>query len=174
MHTNHAIFPKNMIWPSKTELWRNTPQSIHGACPRKRSCTCCLECNKHSHCQNIQGPRIWRAHFVCAWSGVILIVAALLYVDNTDLLHMSRDERISDSEFIANVQQATYYWAKLLQATWGNLKPKKCYWYLLSYKFVRGVATLKTMPETKHHKLCIPQPLAQDVVITLRAPSTAS
>ena len=61
------------------------------------------------------------AHFECSWSRVILIVAALL---NTDLLHMSRDERISDSEVVANVQHATYYWAKLLQATGGNLNPK--------------------------------------------------
>lgn len=114
------------------------------------------------------------ALFASAWSGMVLLVAALLYVDDTDLLHMSRDERASESDFVVAVQTATSYWAKLLQATGGNLKPEKCYWYLLSYKFVCGKAQLKPLRELRQYQLLIPQPLGKMVPITLKAPDDAS
>ena len=62
----------------------------------------------------------------------------------------------------------------LLQATGGNLKDIKCYWYLLVYKFVRGEARLKTLRELRHHRLLIPQPNSDDVVITLKDVSDES
>jgi hypothetical protein len=114
------------------------------------------------------------AHFLYAWSGVILCIAALLYVDDTDLLHMCPTTDTSETQFCCKVQAATYYWASLLQATGGNLKPEKCYWYLLSYKFVHGRATLKTLKELNHHQLHIPQPNATEVAIHLKDPSQAS
>ena len=104
----------------------------------------------------------------------MLCIAALLYVDDTDLLHMSRTERVSKAEFVAQVQRAIYYWAKLLQATGGSLKPEKCYWYLLSYKFVRGVACLKTIQDIKQYTLLIPQPNGDEVPIALKSPNAAS
>ena len=67
------------------------------------------------------------AHFASAWSGVFLSIAALLYVDDTDLLHMCPKSTTTENAFFSRVQAATYYWATLLQATGGNLKPDKCY-----------------------------------------------
>jgi hypothetical protein len=90
------------------------------------------------------------AHFVSAWSGIILILAALLYVDDTDLLHVASAGDTNEAKFVRKVQLATYHWAKLLQATGGNLKPQKCYCYLLSYRFKQGVASLKPLRDIKH------------------------
>lgn len=63
------------------------------------------------------------AVFEAAWSGLVLVIAALLYVDDTDLLHMSKNLLTTDKDFVCSVKSATSYWAHLLQATDGNLKP---------------------------------------------------
>jgi hypothetical protein len=112
--------------------------------------------------------------FVSAWSGIFLLLAALLYVDDTDLLHSPPSRNTTEAAFVTRVQLATYYWAKLLQATGGNLKPPKCYWYLMSYQFNQGIATLKPLRDIKQHRLLIPQPGSEDVEITLKDPYTAS
>jgi hypothetical protein len=54
-----------------------------------------------------------------------LDIAALLYVDDTDLLHKPAQQPIAENELVKYTQQATHYWAKLLQATGGNLKTTK-------------------------------------------------
>jgi hypothetical protein len=73
--------------------------------------------------------------------------------------------------FNGRVQRATYYWAMLLQATGGHLEDVKCYWYLLLYKFVRGVATLCSLREhSKYRLVIIPQPQGDDVEIELCGP----
>ena len=113
------------------------------------------------------------ACFLSAWSGLCICLAALLYVDDTDLLHMNVGNT-SEKAFCEKVQKSTSYWAYLLQATGGNLKPEKCYWYLMSYKFVKGVATLRPLREIRQHQLRIPQPGAADVVIELKDPAVAS
>jgi hypothetical protein len=63
------------------------------------------------------------AIFEAAWSGLVLVIATLLFVDDTDLLHMSKDPLTTDKDFVCSVQSATSYWAHLLQATGGNLNP---------------------------------------------------
>ena len=114
------------------------------------------------------------AFFASAWSGMILGIAAILYVDDTDLLHVSRSPSTPENEFCLEVQNATHYWASLLQATGGNLKPEKCYWYLLSYKFVHGRAVLRPKRELSAYTLQIPQPNSTNVVIQLKDPDEAS
>ncbi len=73
-----------------------------------------------------------------AWSGLLFVVAAILFVNDCDLLHMCVDLDMSDMEFFAWKQHAMYFWAKLLMADSGNLCDIKCSCYLLVYKFVQG------------------------------------
>ena len=73
-----------------------------------------------------------------AWSGISLDLAAILYVDDTDLLHLSSIPAQSTEQFVLEVQKATWFWGLLLQATGGSLKQSKCFWYLLSHHFPRG------------------------------------
>lgn len=114
------------------------------------------------------------AFFKSGWSGILLGLAALLYVDDTDLLHMSRSTGITDTAFVERAQEATTYWAKLLQATGGSFKPTKCYWYLLSYRFKDGVASLRTLTELAQHQMSIPQLDGPEIKIQLKGPTTAS
>lgn len=113
------------------------------------------------------------AHFLTAWSGIVLSIAALLYVDDKDLLHMCPSSVTSENAFCQQVQDATYYWASLLQSTGGDLKPEKCYWYLLSYKFVQGKAVLKPLREINRHRIQILQPNSVNVSIHLKDPTQA-
>ena len=87
---------------------------------------------------------------------------------------MANSRETNEEEFVARVQAATHYWAKLLQATGGNLKPVKCYWYLLSYQFKKGIASLKPLKAISKHSLSIPQSNERSVIITLKDPNMAS
>lgn len=97
---------------------------------------------------------------------------ALLYVDDTDLLHMNTGQ-VPEKEFLNNAVGGTTYWAGLLQATGGNLK-EKCYWYFMAYKFVHGVAVLKPLKEMRRYVLRIPQPGLVSVPIKLKDTSVTS
>ena len=102
-----------------------------------------------------------------AWSGLVFVIATILFVADCDLLHMCCDPNISEMDFLERVQHATYYWAKLLQTTGGMLKESKYFWYLLSYKFIRGEAKLRRLRELPHYELVIPQHSRVDAVIKL-------
>ena len=116
------------------------------------------------------GVEMWTA-----WSGLMVVVAAILFVDDTDLLHLCTDEDMSEYEFVLRNNQATYFWAKLLQATGGNLKPPKCYEYLMLFKFTKGEPSLKTLSEMDGLPSCvIPQPDSADVAIERKACEEAS
>jgi hypothetical protein len=74
------------------------------------------------------------------WSNKQQEIAAILFVDDTDLLHISSAPTYNEEQFIQEVQESTHLWADLLQATGGNLKPAKCYYYLMLWKFEKGIA----------------------------------
>ncbi len=65
-----------------------------------------------------------------AWSREVFVLAAVLYVDGLDLLHMAKVFP-TDDKFVASVQFATNAWARLVHATGGSLKPQKCFWYMM-------------------------------------------
>jgi hypothetical protein len=58
---------------------------------------------------------------------------AILYVYDTDLLHlnMERDELVQ--EVHVALQQSIDNWGKLLVTTGGSLKPDKCFFHLLDF-----------------------------------------
>ena len=95
-------------------------------------------------------------------------------MDDTDLLHMCPPDITTEHDFFDRVQATTSYWETLLQATGGNLKAEKCYWYLLFYKFIQGQAPLKSLKQISNYQLRIPQPHEHDVIIKLKDPTKAS
>jgi hypothetical protein len=60
--------------------------------------------------------------FIRAWAQDAFTLAAVLYVDDSDLFHMAIGTP-SDEEFLQLVQNATNDWAGLVHATGGLLKP---------------------------------------------------
>jgi hypothetical protein len=85
------------------------------------------------------------------------ILAAVIYVDDSNLLHLAQGTP-TDAKFLASVQAATVDWTGLVHASGGSLKPAKCFWYMLGWKWVRGVARLKSLAELPQFPLMIPQP----------------
>ena len=114
------------------------------------------------------------AQLVGGWSEDSINIAALLYVDDTDLLHNIVNMQDNQESLVSRVQQATTHWANLLQATGGNLNPAKCYWYLLQYRFDKGEASLTPRRHLLDNHLTIPQPDGSEVEITLKDPTEPS
>ncbi len=73
----------------------------------------------------------------------VFFLFAVMYIDDTDLLHWPPSDCGSFEELIDHVQTATTDWGNLTQASGGILKPEKCSVYLLNYKFVGGRAKMK-------------------------------
>ena len=104
-----------------------------------------------------------------AWSGTLLSLAAILYVDDSDLLHVAKSPATTDDEFFQDVQRATMDWGGLVQATGGSLKPSKCFWYMMAWQWNKGVYTMKKPNQLPQELLLIPQPgHAPNVPITLK------
>ena len=74
-------------------------------------------------------------HFIAPISSHACHLAGGLFVDDTDLFHL--DMRMVQLVVEAHqcLQEAVINWGKLLLATGGALKPEKCSFYLLSFKW---------------------------------------
>ena len=107
-----------------------------------------------------------------AWSGLLFILSAVIFVDDTDLLHMA-EKFMTEEEFILKVQLATDDWAGIVNATGGSLKPPKCFWYMIAPIWNKGVPQLKTLAQLPSTPVTIPQPDGTRVPITLKDPSMA-
>jgi hypothetical protein len=65
--------------------------------------------------------------FIAMMSLVCRSLSAILYVDDTDLLHINMDAEELIVEVHAAIQRAVENWGHLLIATGGTLKPEKCF-----------------------------------------------
>eukprot|EP00956_Cyclotella_meneghiniana_P008314 scaffold11103_cov25-Cyclotella_meneghiniana.AAC.4 len=80
------------------------------------------------------------------------LLAAIIYVDDTDLLHWAKFYGIEDEEFVGQVQEATTDWGMLVHATGGA-----------------GKARLKTKQELARFSINIPQSNGTTATIPLEA-----
>ena len=99
-----------------------------------------------------------------AWSRRVMLLAALSYVDDTDLLLRALENQ-STQEFMELIQQAITFWGQLVLATGGVLKQSKCAVAISSVKFVAGKPTIqkpRSLPDIKFH---IPQKEGKTAII---------
>ncbi len=92
------------------------------------------------------GARIYSSYYKR-----LLILAAVMYFDDTDLVHWASIPSCTPTELFAAAQTATYAWGGLAIATGAAMKPEKCYAYFLSYWYDPGRAklrTVKALPES--------------------------
>jgi hypothetical protein len=75
----------------------------------------------------------------------LLILAAVMYVDDTNLVHWSSMPSCTPTELIAATQTATSAWGGLAIATGAAMKPEKCHAYFLSYWYDCRWAKLRTV-----------------------------
>jgi hypothetical protein len=117
----------------------------------------------------------------------LFVLAAVMYVNNTDMLHWPPSPHTSSEELIEHVQQATTDWGNLTQASGGILKAGKCSAYFMDYKFICGHAKMKSPcdhPEPTQYiseggslfplHFTIPQPVGPDILINTHDVTTTS
>jgi exonuclease III len=75
------------------------------------------------------------AQFLCPISLVRSDLAAVLYVDDTDVIHLNMNRQEDEFEALHGLQQSVTSWGNLLIATGGSLKPSKCFYHLISYSW---------------------------------------
>jgi hypothetical protein len=78
------------------------------------------------------------AKFVCPITKLSSHLSAILYVDNTDLLHINLEEDESVAKVHKLIQASVENWGNLLIATSGALKPVKCFYSIISFKWSNG------------------------------------
>jgi hypothetical protein len=85
----------------------------------------------------VHGAKGHGAHFIAPMSHVQSSLSAILYIDDTDLLHLNMDGEETIFESHAGLQRAIKNWGKLLIATGGTLKPDKCFFHLMDFQWTR-------------------------------------
>eukprot|EP00956_Cyclotella_meneghiniana_P034366 scaffold104037_cov45-Cyclotella_meneghiniana.AAC.3 len=106
--------------------------------------------------------------FSGAWSGLLFCLAAIIYVDDTDLLLRSKSRDLTLDQFFDDCQTAVTDWGQIVLATGGYLKAGKCFWYMMSWKWVNGVPQLRTLRQIPKYKMTIPQKNGLPASIPLR------
>ena len=86
----------------------------------------------HAHKKDGHG-----ATFLCPITNYKHRACGILYVDDTDLIHLNLEEDESVEEAHASLQQAIWSWSDLLIASGGSLKPEKCFYHLISFSWDR-------------------------------------
>ena len=95
--------------------------------------------------------------YVSPVTGLIIFFAAILYVDDTDLLLRADSPTTPDADFFAKIQHAVTDWARVVIATGGSLKPPKCHASVASFRFIGGVAKMKSKRALPSVTLTVPQ-----------------
>jgi hypothetical protein len=127
------------------------------------------------------------AKICSSYVGRLFHLSAVMYVDDTGLLHWPYSAHLDPGNLIAYVQQETMDYGHLAQAFGGILKEKKCSVYFMDYMYVRGWLRLKTLQElppprvyvnnngrTYPSHICIPQPDSPNAPIETHNVSVAS
>ena len=101
----------------------------------------------------------------------LVVLAAVLYVDDTDNIHMTPRVTDSPSDLIQHAQNSTEAWGGLAIATGAAMKPEKCFAYFMTYAALRGHHVLETIHNLPTPSSHIPQgdddPLASHLTVPL-------
>jgi hypothetical protein len=75
------------------------------------------------------------AKFLCPISKLNCHIAGVIFVDDTDLIHINMYANEGVDETLLHLQESITNWGRLLLATGGALKPCKCFYYLISFEW---------------------------------------
>ena len=93
---------------------------------------------------------------MCPITNNITKLAAILYVDDCDLLHI--DMTCDDSVYLTfeKMQESVMNWGRLLIASGGSYKPPKCFYHLIAFQWSRegewSYAENHDKPEFRRHR----------------------
>ena len=73
-----------------------------------------------------------------ALSQAIIVLAGLIFIDDTDLASVAPDADTIPEQVVNTIQDTILTWQGLLRATGGALVPEKCSWWLLGFWWDNG------------------------------------
>jgi hypothetical protein len=115
----------------------------------------------HAHKKNGHG-----ATFLCPITGSFSRLSAILFVDDTDVIHFRMDADESALEAHQHLQDSILSWGNLLIATGGSLKPAKCFYHLISFAWnQKGQWSYSKNEDEDCLGIVIPQP--DDTVVPI-------
>jgi len=91
------------------------------------------------------------ANMTSTYTCRMFLLSAVMYVDNTDLLHLAPSQEMSDEELITQVEESTKMWGELAQVTGGALKQSNWFIYFIP------TSLLVAKPVSKRSKISHPQ-----------------
>ncbi len=98
------------------------------------------------------------AKFRCPITNLAAHILAILYVDDTDLLHINFHHDESNNDANAAIQNSVNSWGKLLIATGGARKPEKCFYLIISFEWVCGLWKYKDNSINGRFGVTVPLP----------------
>jgi hypothetical protein len=87
---------------------------------------------------NAHGKKGHSIKFTCPITKLISHISAILYINDTNLLHINLDKDKSVTEFHSVIQNRVLNWGNLLVATGRALQPAKCFYYITSFEWHHG------------------------------------
>jgi hypothetical protein len=96
-------------------------------------------------------------HFLCPITKLKNHIAGVIYMDNTNLIHFCMDERQVEEDTFFGIQEAIINWGQLLLASGGALKPAKCFFHLILFKWnVDGKCFYEKNDKNKEFRAVVP------------------
>jgi hypothetical protein len=115
--------------------------------------------------------------FTSCITGTLFFFAAIVYVDDTDLLIHAKTPQAPRKDLFKMIQDALNDWTNIVMASGGSNKPTKCHVSIADYKYVKGVAKMKSKAEIlRDHprlKFTVPMKEGPPVEIDLNDPKTS-
>ena len=75
------------------------------------------------------------ATFATAITGITITICAVMYVDDTDLV-ITGNKHDDFEKVTEDAQSVARKWCDTLRITGGALRPEKCWWFLVSFKWL--------------------------------------
>ncbi len=97
------------------------------------------------------------ARQVSCYTQCLLVLAAVIYVNDTDFPHMTDHVTATSLELIEHSQKSTNVWGGLAIATGAAFKPEKCYAYFLTYCYNNGRTLMADVDDLPTPSCLLPQ-----------------
>jgi hypothetical protein len=105
------------------------------------------------------------AKFTCPITDLQHHLLAILYVDDTDILHINLTQNENIDEEHQAIQSSVNSWGNLLIATGGMLQPNKCFYSVISFEWVEGDWKYSTNDKRVDYKITVPLSGGQEAPI---------
>ena len=83
----------------------------------------------------------------------LFAISAIMYVDDSDILISALQPEENANSIRDRAQKAASVYSAGVKQTGGAIRPEKCRWFLLSYKWVSGIAKIEYNPDVDPIKI---------------------